>query len=595
MAQSALQDKLSSVLRTASIDSVDAGQPELLSPEQAFIVQSPVVQGDHLRLEWRIADGYYLYQSRLNVMIAGQPIHAAILKLPPATSKFDATFNKNVMIYRQTLIVTVPLSKLPVTLQSASTAPTAVQLGWQGCADVGVCYPPQQRQWMVRLPVLSRTAQSQSVLDSAALEPIPSSRMSEVSSTQEGEIQVAPLPLPQQIVTTPAPTAWQWSDVMTQDTAHIQRWFTTIHPILLLMIFWFVGVLLAFTPCMLPMLPIMASTIFATHLAKRNTVWHKLSRGMAFTAGMAIVYASMGLLAAYLGQGLAGYLQHPVVLCGFALLLCVMALGMFDVLHIQLPSGLQNWLNQRTQHWQGASWWMSAGLGGVSALLVGPCVAPPLVATLLYIGQTQAYALGAGVLMMMAIGMCTPLLLLSLSAERFVPKTGRWMHRVKALFGVLLIVSALVMVAPVVSRWVVQWASPQISPTPSELSAHNAVESRWEKVSSIEALNTILQTSTQPVMVDVYADWCIACKELDQFTFSKMSVQTALAGYRWVKLDVTANTSAHQQWLKQQRIFGPPVILFFAKGQEQVSGRVVGFINEARLLSHVQQHQLVAQ
>ncbi|MDD5001953.1 MAG: protein-disulfide reductase DsbD, partial [Thiomonas arsenitoxydans] len=389
------------------------------------------------------------------------------------------------------------------------------------------------------------------------------------------------------------------------------------------------GLLLAFTPCVLPMIPILSSIIVGQG--------DKVSRGrgfalaVAYSLGMAIVYTAFGVAAGLLGQGLAASLQNPWVLSVFALLLVVLSLSMFGFYELQVPSSLQSKLSSTSDKMQGGHFAGVFIMGGISALIVGPCVAAPLAGALLYISQTGNALIGGVALFSLAAGMSVPLLLVGLGAGTLLPKAGGWMDGVKAFFGVLLIATALYMIAPVLPTWLlmVLWALLLLISAsflrvfdrlPDEVSgwkrlfkgfgvalavagaalivglaagnrnllqplaglgggAAGAVSAapavRFQRIHTVADLDRVVASSSKPVMLDFYADWCVSCKEMEHFTFTDPAVAQQLAGFTLIQADVTNNTADDKALLKRFQLFGPPGIIFFKSGKEV--GRVVGF------------------
>lgn len=402
--------------------------------------------------------------------------------------------------------------------------------------------------------------------------------------------------------------------------------------------FLLAGLLLAFTPCVLPMVPILSSLIAGQTGPVSRGKGFGLS--LAYALGMALVYAGFGVAAGLAGEGLAAALQNPWVLGAFALLLSSLAMSMFGFYELQMPSFIQSRATEWSNSFKGGSFVGVFIMGGVSALVVGPCVAAPLAGALVYISQTRDVVLGGLALFSMALGMSVPLLLVGLSAGSLLPRTGAWMERVKQVFGMMLLGVAIWMVSPVVPTathmllWAV-WlltaaallgifgsATPQHSRTPVAARASGAgfaavalvlligaasggqsvlqplshlglaqagnlpgatahAGLKFERIANVQALDAALAQARQQgrtVMLDFYADWCVSCKEYETFTFSDSSVQKRLGNVKLLQVDVTANSADDKALLKRFGLFGPPGIVFFdGKDNAQVVHKVIGY------------------
>ena len=396
------------------------------------------------------------------------------------------------------------------------------------------------------------------------------------------------------------------------------------------------GLLLAFTPCVLPMVPILSSLIAGQGEPVGRARGFLLA--LSYSTGMALVYAAFGVAAGLAGEGLAAFLQNPWVLGAFAALLSAMALSMFGVYELQMPSVIQTRATQWSNRFSGGSMLGVFLMGGVSALVVGPCVAAPLAGALVYISQTKDVVLGGVALFVMAMGMSVPLLLVGLSAGSLLPRAGTWMEQVKKVFGMVLFGVAIWLVSPVLppSLHMLMWAAwalaaaammglfghtqdrsaprpatraiafgfggvaaillvgaasggtsllqplAHLRPGSGPASAASA-ESKlpFQRVNNLGELDSLLTQAGQQgqrVMLDFYADWCVACKELEALTFSQPQVQQRLSSVKLLQVDVTANNNADRELLKRYGLYGPPGVLFFnpAKGDNAVH-KVIGF------------------
>jgi thioredoxin:protein disulfide reductase len=404
-------------------------------------------------------------------------------------------------------------------------------------------------------------------------------------------------------------------------------------------VFFAAGLLLAFTPCVLPMVPILSSIIVGQGAPVSRV--RGLSMALAYSLGMALVYTAFGVVAGLLGEGLAAALQNPWVLGAFALMLATLSLSMFGVFELQMPGFVQSRLTETSSRLPGGRFVGVFLMGGLSALIVGPCVAAPLAGALVFISQTKNVVIGGLALFSLAMGMSVPLLLVGVSAGSLLPRAGAWMNGVKSFFGVLLLAVALWIVSPVVPGWALMvvigaalligavyltlfdklaesatgrqrlakgvalvlavlgttqvvgalsGGSNPVQPlahlargaaAAAEGAATKATDFR--RVRNLAELDDVLKTARRPVVLDFYADWCVSCKEMEHFTFNDSSVRTRMAGALLLQADVTANSADDKALLKRFGLFGPPGILFFdSQGHEQAEARVIGFLPPQR-------------
>lgn len=602
---------------------------EFLPPEKAFALTTSVVDDHTVRLHWDIAPEHHLYRERLSVQPQAQgTTQAPVLKplvLPPAEEKWDSNFNKTMAVYKHALDVDVVFS--------AGGAPARINVGWQGCAEAGLCYPPMTQALAVRLPVLGASQADVIWLKDdeadaavAAVAAVPSAspvQSSAVSTVGDGGD----------------------ADAIARTLATGSLWRTAG-------MFWLAGLLLSFTPCVLPMVPILSSLIAGQSGPVSRRQGFLLS--LAYSLGMALVYASFGAAAGLAGEGLAAALQNPWVLGAFALLLSGLALSMFGFYELQMPSAIQSRATEWSNRFQGGSLIGVFLMGGVSALVVGPCVAAPLAGALVYISQTRDVLLGGTALFTMALGMSVPLLLVGLSAGSLLPRVGGWMERVKQVFGMMLLAVAIWMVSPVLPTAVhmLLWAvwlliaaallglfgggSGHPAPVPARAcgvglmavagvllvgaasggqsvlqplghlrpvavagaataaaggaasTASAAGHLKFERIHSVQALDAALAQARQQgqtVMLDFYADWCVACKELESFTFSNPDVQRRLQGARLLQADVTGNSADDKALMKRFGLFGPPGMVFFEASSANVAHKVVGYQDAGAFLT----------
>lgn len=597
---------------------------DFLPPEKAFALSVTAVDAHTVRLHWDIAPGYHLYRERISVQADAPDVTWAPLNLPAGKDEFDANFKKTMAVYRQAVEVDVQLTQGPASVP--------LTIGWQGCADAGLCYSPDSAQVQVALTGLGAT---QNRVTRAMADEAPAA----VQMPAPGELSGQLVKITSNQAAKPVNSAQAAPDSIASTLASGSLLRT-------MGVFWLAGLLLAFTPCVLPMVPILSSLIAGqTGPVSRSKGF---SLALAYSLGMALIYAGFGVAAGLAGEGLAAALQNPWVLGGFALLLSTMALSMFGFYELQMPSSIQSRATEWSNSFKGGSYVGVFIMGGVSALVVGPCVAAPLAGALVYISQTKDVVLGGLALFAMALGMSVPLLLVGVSAGSLLPRAGAWMERVKQVFGMMLLGVAIWMVSPVLPGAVhmLLWAvwlltaaallgvfgapTPQHSRTPVAArsagfgllavagllligaasggqsvlqplghirsaqagtlpgaAAHTGLQ--FERVKSVQALDAALaqaQAKGQTVMLDFYADWCVSCKEYETFTFSNAEVQKRLAPVLLLQADVTANNAEDKALLKRFGLFGPPGIVFFdGTMTTRVIHKVVGYQNAGDFLA----------
>ena len=583
-----------------------------LEAAQAFKGSARVIDANTVELRFDIAPGYHLYRERLAITLAGGAATLRAAPLPTGPREYDANFDKDVEVYRDTLVL-----RLPVTAAAgAEGAALRLQVDHQGCADQGLCYPPQT-----------------SALD------LRSGGGKLLGAVWHPDAETAP-PGPARVPTLAPAGAVSASEAAreAQTPGSVESALRSGSLLTIAGVFLLAGLLLSFTPCVLPMVPILSSIIVGQGAPVSRL--RGFSLAAAYSLGMALVYTAFGMVAGLLGEGLAAALQNPWVLGAFALLLATLSLSMFGVFELQVPSALQNRIGQASNRLRGGRHAGVFVMGGLSALIVGPCVAAPLAGALVYISQTRDMLIGGVALFSLACGMCVPLLLVGLSAGSLLPRAGAWMVRVKTFFGVMLLAVALWLVAPVLPAWAVMGllgsgalvaavylrvfdrlapeaggparfakgvgvvlavlGTTQIVGAMSggadlaqplghlaraegvDAAGRPAAPSRavaFQRVRSVAELDAALQTAGRPVMLDFYADWCVSCKEMEHRTFSDPAVRQRLAGALLLQADVTANSAQDKELLKRFGLFGPPGVLFFdARGSEAAAARVIGFV-----------------
>jgi thiol:disulfide interchange protein DsbD len=562
-----------------------AAEPDLLEPDKAFRFSARVLGPDALEVRYQIASGYYLYRDKFRFTVQPATVELGAPELPPGKLKKDEFFGE-VHTYRGEIRIRVPVAKTaagPVTLAVTS----------QGCADAGVCYVPHEQTARLSLAAAGAAATG-TMTDTAG------------AGLFAASASAAP-----------------------EDDTVIARLFQG-HVALLLLSFFGFGLLLSFTPCVLPMIPILSGIIVGrgNHLTRG----HAVSLSAAYVLGMAITYAAAGVLAGLSGAMLSAALQSSWALGTFAAVFVLLAGAMFGFYELQLPAAFQTRLTEATNRLHGGRLAGVFAMGALSALIVGPCVAAPLAGALLYISQSRDVVLGGSALFAMALGMGVPLLAVGASAGALLPKVGPWMETVKRFFGVVLLGVAIYLVAPLIPRPVemLAWAAllvisgiflRAIDPLPPTArgfdrfakgigvlvlvagiafligalagsrdvlqplaglrtaSSEPAAPVVFTRVSSMDELDRAVSSARgRPVMLDFYADWCVSCKEMERYTFTDPQVRKRMADVVKVQADVTANNAEHQKLLKRFRLFGPPGIVFFDRDGREVEGlRVIGF------------------
>ena len=494
-------------LALAAAPVLAASPQDLLEPEKAFRFSARALDAQAVEVRFDIAEGYYLYRERFK--IAADNARLGTPEYPAGGRKKDQFFGDS-ETYRKEVRIRVPV-------EPGAGDPLKLVVTSQGCADIGVCYVPMES--MATLHLASQPLHA------------PSARVSLSAS-----------------------------DI---DVAAMFRGSTW----LVLASFLGFGLLLAFTPCMLPMIPILSGIIAGEGSQVNKKRAFALSS--CYVLGMAVAYALAGIAAAYSGSLIAASLQNAWVLAGFALVFVLLALSMFGLYQLQLPGFLRHPLSAAHHRLRGGKLASVAGMGVLSAIIVSPCVAAPLAGALLYISQTRDVALGGSALFAMALGMGIPLLAIGVSGGALLPSAGRWMNVVNKFFGVLLLA---------VAAWIV-----------SPLFLDGKGDTKFLRVDNAAELDAKLAAPGKPVMLDFYADWCVSCKEMEAFTFSDARVKAKFERMLLLQVDVTANTDAHKALLKRFSLFGPPGIIFFdAQGRELRGLRVIGYQHAERFLRTLQ-------
>jgi thioredoxin:protein disulfide reductase len=573
-------------------------QPDFLPPDQAFGLDVVVRDARTLQANFNVTPSYYLYRDKITFSSKDGTAKVAAVNLPRGEIKHDPNFG-DTEVFHQSFQALVTLARTDNEAKSVT-----LNAVYQGCSEEGLCYPPITKTLLVNLPSSATGQLAPPVLSEA---PPPSSQL----PVSEG--------------------------------SQIARLFKSGNFWLIVSFFFGAGLLLALTPCVFPMIPILSGIIVGR--GHKITHMHAFILSLAYVLGMAITYAVAGVAAGYSGNLISNALQTPWVLGSFATVFVLLSLSMFGLYELQLPTALQSKLSETSNRLHGGHLGGVFVMGALSAIIMGPCVAAPLAGALLYIGQTHDAVLGGVALFVMALGMGAPLLLIGTSAGVLLPKAGAWMEAVKQFFGVMLLALAIWIIQPLlpISVEMLLWAALLIFSAiylrALDALPHNS--SGWHKllkglglfalllgaaylIGGLSGARDILrplgnigraeaqtpatlqfsrvkdiadldrriaqaQGSGQMIMFDFYADWCISCKEMERFTFSDASVMAKLKPVLLLQADVTANSDADKALLNRYGLFGPPGILFFGKqGTELGDFRVTGYQDAAKFLKTLQ-------
>lgn len=541
---------------------------DFLPVDQAFRLAVTASGPRALQVGFTLASAVYLYRERFEatLQVAGHAPQPLSWDLPPGVTKHDPNFGKDLEVYHGDVA-----GSLGLPAGAGVPGDAILTVGYQGCADAGLCYPPQKRRFLISLDAQGQILSVQPERNGSAStsSPVSAGTLGGAAATEGGLSASA----------TASATSGTPGDDRIQRALASGQWWTVLPAFLL------AGLLLSLTPCVLPMVPILSSIIVGQR--ERVSRGRGFALALAYSQGMALVYTALGVAAGLLGQGLAAYLQHPWVVLAFGLLMVLLALSMFGLYELQLPASVQSWLGQGSNRLPGGKFVSVFAMGVVSALVVSPCVSAPLAGALLYISQTRDVWLGGAALYALAWGMSVPLLLVGLSAGSLLPRTGPWMKAVKALFGVLMLGMAL---------WVSRPAWPYLQTQvlglqPSASATHRSVLP-FQRVRSVAELDAALaqaKADGRPVMLDFYADWCTACLEMEHDTFTDAIVQSRLKGAVLLQADVTLNAPEDRALLERFRLFGPPGIVFYdAQGNERTDARVIGFQKAADFAQSLQ-------
>jgi thiol:disulfide interchange protein DsbD len=562
----------------ALVSGQTTGKDEFLPPEQAFRVTAEAAGPDQVRVSYVIAPGYYLYRSRLKFQLVDSAASLGAPELPPGENHTDEYFGTQI-IYRDIFTAT-----LGVARSGSGEVPVKLSATYQGCADAGLCYPPQTTNFTVTLPGGAGRQSTGYV------------------SEQDQEANII--------------RSGSWTTMLA--------------------LFFVSGLGIAFTGCVLPTVPILSGIIVGA--GKQVTTLRAFMLSLTYVLGMAFTYTAAGAITAASGLQVQALFQQTWVVIVFAALFVLMALSMFGAYSLQMPAAIQTRLAMISNRQKGGTWGGVAVMGALSALIVTACVAPAMIAALAVISQSGNVARGAAALFAMSLGMGAPLLVVGASAGRLLPRAGAWMDDVKRLAGCMMLGVAAWMLARLISdsqalllfaipaaaatavlwrfatpgrgRWIARtlalvcavyaatlvagWKMGANDPLhPLQARSTGAADDSFALVRNLEELDARVAaaaTAGQPVMLDFYADWCVSCKEMERYTFADVTVRGLLNRAVLLRADVTANSAADQALLRRFGIFGPPTIAFYdGQGREQAGFRVVGFMKAPAFAAVLQQ------
>ena len=544
-------------------------QTEFLSPDEAFVMSHEIINDNHLKVTWQIHPGYYLYMGMFEFESLDNNNKIQKVEMPEGKKKTDEFFGEVDIYYYQT--------EADVYLENKISDNLELKVKYQGCADAGLCYPPVFKKISVKKKLTSNNLKKTSLFNSQAA----------------------------------------MSDSLIKNSLIYNSF-----------IFFLAGLLLAFTPCVLPMVPILTGII-----AGQGNVSQKKSLTLStiYVLSMSLTYAAAGIVVAISGTNIQASLQNPYVIGFISLLFFIFALAMFRFFDIQMPKYIQTIVINLSNKQKSGGYKDVAVMGILSALIVGPCVTAPLIGALIYIASTGNIIVGGSALFFLGIGMGTPLILLGSSTTKLISKIGPYLELVNYFFGILFIIvaiwllerilsiqaaaylwsiSAIILVfviikslkvvqnilfksfSYIISTLAVIYFSLQIygvnsnthyDPITSFVEKEQAVQ--FITVRSIENLHKEIKNSDKAVMVDLYADWCVACKEFEKYTFSDIRVSNILNELKLIKFDITETTEEHSMYLKEMRIFGPPALIFYDRnGNEIMDARIVGYMESDSFL-----------
>jgi len=552
-----------------------------LKPDNAFVLSVNLQKNNQLKLEWKIAPSYFIYRSSIAIDVQPPGLINKI-QMPEGQVKKDVLHGV-FQAYNNKLIVLVDLKKAAPVLQ--------LDVNYQGCSTEGFCYAPIHKNFAIK------------------------NNLNQIQVIQSSKINIK-------------------SEVSQGLLPEVNEFFNQSSVLLTLLSFLGLGLLLAFTPCVLPMVPIL-SGIIVGHSKKSSTAKPFLL-SLAYVFGMAITYAVVGMIIALIGSGIQAKLQKPWLIILFSGIFLLLACSLFGFYELQLPVRWRNFITHLSNRQKGGKYFGVMVMGSLSTLIVAPCVSAPLVGVLAYIGQTGDVWLGGGALLFLGIGMGIPLLVIGLSAGRFLPKAGLWMTRVERFFGILMLGMTIWMLSRMIpgpitlflwgllfvfaaiyftvfaqsgSHW--KWLTRSIGMllfvygliliigavfkntdilNPWEqMSFNTKLKTDFIKVQTLTEINHQIEASVanqQPVLLDFYADWCVSCVIMDNKIFNKPSIKIALQNYKLLRVDVTQNTDSDQEILNRYSVVGPPTIIFLNRKGEEIKGqRIIGEVSANEFLT----------
>ena len=575
------------------LDRLGGGGPrEFLPPDRAFELSHEDLANDQVALSWAVAEGYYLYRDKMKVVSPDGSATIAPLSLPPGEDKDDEEFGR-VKIYRKNVRVMVGIQPVPERTQ------VTLQVTYQGCAEDGICYPPINKTLTLAVGAPAGPA---------------------------GVATAAPSTVPPVV---PSGSAASQADRLGAVLADRGVFAVALT-------FLGFGLLLSLTPCVFPMIPILSGILVGEQ--SRSGAHHGLLLSAVYVLAMAATYAVVGLVAGVFGSNLQATFQHPAAVIGFSAVFVVLALSMFGLFSLQLPVALRARLESTSRGTRGGSLMGVAIMGSLSAILVGPCVAPPLAGALLYLGHQGSPLVGGVALFAMGLGMGLPLLLVGASAGHWLPRAGAWLERIQQVFGVVslavavwflerivppalalalwallllgagIFLGALEPLRELASGWARLWKTlgvaflgyggvlmvgaaagaedvfhplaPFVARSSASPAAVKPVFGAVKSTADLAAALARAAAAGRPVLLDVYADWCVECKRLERNTFGDPVIAAQMTAFTLLRIDVTANDDADRALLASLELFGPPAVLLYdTHSQERRDRRLIGYAN----------------
>ena len=562
---------ISSFLLSTSYAKGPETATQFLPPDEAFIPSVEQIEDKHIRVSWKIADRYYLYVGMFEFSVDNDNAIEKVI-MPDGVKKQDEFFGDVDVFYNQAIA--------DIFLKTSSRD-IKLKIKYQGCAEAGLCYPPIEKKYNLKLDAISENY------------------FKKVSGNND--------------------------QISISNNLANQSLFLNI------ILFFLAGILLAFTPCVFPMIPILTGIIVGQ--GNNLSTQRAFAMSLTYVIAMSVTYALIGMLVASSGINIQANLQNPYVLISFALLFFIFALAMFDFVRIQMPTVIQNFLVNKSNAGNSGTFFGVGIMGSLSALIVGPCVTAPLIGALIYISTTGDYVIGGMVLFSLGLGMGTPLLVLGTSASRVLKSIGKYLPLINKIFGLLFLVVAIWLLERILSEQssAFLWTAlslatliylntsnnlksimkPLISKLVSliliiysglqfyGISSHSSynpttsfIENKsnivFTKVYDTKNLYENINNVENITMIDLYADWCVACKELEKYTFTDPRVEKILSKINLIKYDITKTSEDSTAFLSKHKLFGPPAILFYENnGIEMKNARIVGFVDAETFLNKI--------